>query len=239
MIFVNPTPNEELLNLLKEMEKKHKIGDKARIKFIQRSGVKTIDTLKVNDPFKANCFRKNCMACYDRHGQRKERYSICRKNNIGYCLQCCLCKSRGLLRAYEGESSRNLYLRGLEHLNDFNGNNKKSVMKKHVDSEHPEEKENVEFEMILTGTFRRPIERQIEERIRIKNHDEETILNSKSEYYGPCVVRRVAEGNSLECNICDFRCKSMFRMKDHKLTAHETERLFCFKCQQEFSNDNE
>ena len=68
-------------------------------------------------------------------------------------MKCKTCKDRGKERVYEGESSRNLYLRSKEHVRDLKEEKEKSVMLKHINSEHEEEKENVEFEMKLVGVF--------------------------------------------------------------------------------------
>ena len=62
--------------------------------------------------------------------------------------------------------------------------------------------------MILTGTFRKPTERIIDEGIRIKNHDKDTLFNSKSEYHGPSVKRRVIEGKTEKLNKCDYKSNS-------------------------------
>ena len=89
-----------------------------------------------------------------------------------------------------------MYNRSREHVKDLKNNDKKSALKKHIVTEHPDEENRVEFDMILTGTFRKPTERLIDEGIRIKNHDEDTLLNSKSEYHGPSVKRRIIEGKT-------------------------------------------
>ena len=67
-------------------------------------------------------------------------------------------------------------------------------MYKHITKEHAEEKDEVEFEMKVVGKFKHAMTRQIDEAIRIKNKNPETILNSKSEYHGPVVKRKVVEG---------------------------------------------
>ena len=114
-MFVEPTPNSELVNLLRKTESKHRVDDETRVKFVEKSGIKTIDLLKVQDPFRKNCSENDCLACSNSDG----KYTNCRKNNITYRLSCNLCAKRGLERSYEGESCRNLYLRGREHRNNF------------------------------------------------------------------------------------------------------------------------
>ena len=65
VMFVDATPKSELLRLLKDAEKKHKIGEDRRIKFVEKIGVKTVDYLKIDDPFRSNCFKDDCLACRD------------------------------------------------------------------------------------------------------------------------------------------------------------------------------
>ena len=67
-------------------------------------------------------------------------------------------------------------------------------MYKHIKKEHSEEEEKVEFEMKITGRFKTPMARQLDEAIRIQNEKPDTILNSKSEYHGPAIKRKIIEG---------------------------------------------
>ena len=45
-------------------------------------GVKVIDFLKVDDPFRTNCSKKDSKACQN-GDKRNESYSNCRKSNNG------------------------------------------------------------------------------------------------------------------------------------------------------------
>ena len=111
------------------------------------------------------------------------------------------------------------------------------MIKRHVDSEHPEEAEKVEFEMILTGTYRKAYERQIEESIRINKHRTDTILNSKSEFHGPSIRRRVVEGMNEECNICGKKFTTKFRLFKHKEFLHNEMKFPCDQCEEMFSSN--
>ena len=185
VMFVEPTPGGELLKQLKEIEEVYKIDEGKRIKFVEKSGKKIIDKIRVSDPFRSNCKEQECLAC-----RNSEKFSNCRKTNIGYQITCKLCKSRGKNRIYQGESSRNLYLRGREHLNQLKNEKSNSVMLKHNMNEHENELERVEYEMKITGSFRKPLGRIIDEGLRIKHTKKEELLNSKNEFFGPSVKRR-------------------------------------------------
>ena len=184
-MFVETTPNGELINMLRQVEEKYKIDEDKRIKFVEKCGRKIINQIRVADPFRENCTEDECIAC-----QNSSKFTNCRKMNIGYELQCKLCKERGKEKVYIGESSRNLFLRGKEHEMLYRKENKNSVIWKHVKSDHEEEKEKVKFEMKMTGCFSKPLQRITEEGIRIKNRKPEELLNSKNEFYGPSVKRK-------------------------------------------------
>ena len=66
-------------------------------------------------------------------------------------------------------------------------------MWKHVMSDHREEEGDVKFQMNILGKFTSAMNRQIEESIRIRNNPPSTLLNSKTEFYGPCIKRKVFE----------------------------------------------
>ena len=184
-MFVEPTPNGELVKQLKEIEQNHMIDKNKRIKFVEKSGRKIIDKIRISDPFRKNCLQEDCLAC-----RNTTKFSNCRKMNIGYQITCSLCKSRGINKVYHGESSRNLYIRGKEHLNQKKNENTNSIMLKHNNKEHENEKDEVTYEMKMTGAFRKPLGRIINEGLRIKQTKPEELLNLKNEYYGPSVKRK-------------------------------------------------
>ena len=64
-------------------------------------------------------------------------------------------------------------------------------MLKHVTNDHKDEEESVSFKMKILGKFKDPLSRQIRESLEIKNREPASLLNSKSEFYGPCVKRKV------------------------------------------------
>ena len=57
-------------------------------------------------------------------------------------------------------------------------------MRKHVDNEHEGNGENVEFQWKVTGTFKKPLQRQLTEAVKISRKPNEENLNSKNEYNG-------------------------------------------------------
>ena len=98
-MFVESTPNSELLKMLRNTEQKFMIDEDCRIKFVEKSGTKLINKISLADPFRNNCDDCECLACYN-----APQFSHCRKSNVGYSLVCNLCEMRGIVRSYEGET---------------------------------------------------------------------------------------------------------------------------------------
>ena len=67
-------------------------------------------------------------------------------------------------------------------------------MYKHVKKEHKNVEDQVIFRMDVVRRFKHPVNRQIDEGIRIQRKHPEILLNSKTEFHGPVVQRKVIEG---------------------------------------------
>ena len=95
--------------------------------------------------------------------------------------------------SYEGESSRNSFLRSGEHARELEKKSKKSVLFKHVTNEHKDGEEQVDFGMKIVGKFSSSLSRIIDESRRIRSKPQKDLLNSKSEFHGPVIKRKVYE----------------------------------------------
>ena len=73
--------------------------------------------------------------------------------NIGYSIMCKTCKDRKEEKSYEGETCRNAYIRGKEHLKALEQKSKHSVLYKHIENDHNSEKDTVKFQMRIVGRF--------------------------------------------------------------------------------------
>ena len=161
----------------------------SRIKFVELSGRKYIDYFKTANPLSKNCPpEEHCMICKD-----QPKSSQCKTSNVGYSITCKLCKQRNINISYEGETARNGYIRGAEHRKELEKRSKKSVLYRHVLKDHESEQNNVDFQMKIVGTFNDCLSRQINESIRIRNKDQKLLLNSKAEFHGPCIKRKILE----------------------------------------------
>ena len=110
-------------------------------------------------------------------GNRAQK-SNCKKNNIGYRIPCVTSEEKNIVKVYEGESSRNARIRGEEHMRGFI---------KHKMNDHPHEE--VKFRMEVTKKFKDPLTRLANEGVRISSRPPGELLNSKSEFHQPAVVR--------------------------------------------------
>ena len=94
---------------------------------------------------------------------------------------------------YEGETSRNAKIRGEEHLSGFRSKKEGNPLYKHKLIDHPEE--DPQFGMQVLRSFKDPLTRLANEGVRIKERKPAELLNSKSEFHQPAIVRLQVESN--------------------------------------------
>ena len=82
-------------------------------------------------------------------------------------------------------------------------NDPNSWMLKHIKNEHGGKKEEVKFSWKVIQKHPKPLPRQLQEAVRLKNRPDEQNLNSKSEYLGRRIKRIV-----LDKKIHDLHCKT-------------------------------
>ena len=80
----------------------------------------------------------------------------------------------------------------------------------------------MQFDIKVTKSFTRPLPRIINEGLRIKNSEKGSLLNSKNEYFGPAVKRKVVE-NQLECEECGNKVNNNYNLRKHKRSHHKNE----------------
>ena len=114
MIFVPSTPRGELVKRMKETDSMFRQGTKMRqMKFIERAGVSLRDTLVSSNPWNdRKCGRLDCFVCKSEKGN----IGGCMKENVLYSIKCEECRIRGRQSEYWGETGRDGYVRGGEHL---------------------------------------------------------------------------------------------------------------------------
>ena len=176
---------------MKKREEELNKNNKWRIKFIEKAGTKLKHILQNNDPFPEEiCKDEKCLPCKSvtelSKGNRAQK-SNCKKNNIGYRIPCVTCEEKNIVKVYEGESSRNARIRGEEHMRGFMKKVEGNPLFKHKMNDHPHEE--VKFRMEVTKKFKDPLTRLANEGVRISSRPPGELLNSKSEFHQPAVVR--------------------------------------------------
>ena len=183
-IIVPSTPNGELARRLRKVAEEESIPG-LKFKVAERGG-KTVggQLQKTNPTGSSECQEVKCPVCQQPGGGSGR----CRKSNITYKYVCNKCSA-----TYIGETSRNLYTRGLEHQDKFEKRKPDSFMYNHQEERHPGDQPD--YNVSVVGSYRDPLSRQVAEGVLITRCREE-ILNSKSEFRQPPIVRVRREVNT-------------------------------------------
>ena len=191
-LIIDPTPTGEMENEIKTILSNASRTSDVRIKFCTRGGRKVSSKAK-SDPFASlKCPRSECPVC-----SMPNSKGGCRFSNIGYQLSCVPCKNTEVISTYQGESAKSAYERGQQHHADLKRKVVDTPMWKHAQLHH-ESNNKIEFEIEVTNRFKKPMVRQEDEAIRIRESNAQIRLNSKAEFHQPSLIRLVpASGNQV------------------------------------------
>ena len=140
----------EMTREMKEVCKKFEEVTGWRIPVIERAG-SPIRSIAMAEPLKEKrCKRLHCFPGTSCGGN-------CGRNGLGYRIKCETCQRAGLVTVYEGETGRNGYTRGKEHLDALRLENKENTIWKHCMVQHNGEKGNF-FNESLEGILDLPSE---------------------------------------------------------------------------------
>ena len=180
-IFVPATPNSELAKMFQQLADEESIPG-LKFKIVESGGMSTKGLMQKSNPTATpGCSSRKCLACRGESG----RGGPCRRGNIQYEVSCSLCPDEAK-SAYVGETSRNLFARGMEHDRKLETQDKESFMIKHQAEKH--DGQPASFEGRVTGSFRDCLSRQVSEGVTIRRCPYK-ILNSKSEWHQPSLWR--------------------------------------------------
>ena len=113
------------------------------------------------------------------------------KEGVLYRIKCDDCRTKGKEVEYWGETGRDGYTRGGDHLKGCNNQNEDNALWKHLEGDHKGEgKGNEIFSMRVEKGFKKPLARQIREGVEIEL-SKATLLNSKSEWNSARIPRIV------------------------------------------------
>ena len=153
------------------------------MKVIERAGKNIGQKLQKSYPFKKEkCTVKDCFVCIS------DGKGNCRKENVNYEIECV---REGCDYVYIGETARNAYCRGKEHLRGITKRDSDSVFVEHVSEYH-----GSTFDYDVCGGFRMNVrethtnamERLITEAIKIDSSVKPT-MNRKTGYRANNVLR--------------------------------------------------
>ena len=95
---------------------------------------------------------------------------------------------------YYGETGRNAFIRGREHDNDLRRGNRSNGLVRHMDEKH--RGDQYDYKMAVLAVHRGCLGRQVEEGVRIREENANVLINSKSEFMQPSLIRiEIQEGN--------------------------------------------
>ena len=120
VLFVQPTRNSGLKRKYEEVIKR----SDCNIRVIERAGRSINQILQKSYPFsREKCSNNDCFVCVS-NGKGN-----CRTENVNYEIEC---TREGCEHIYYGETSRNSYCRGIEHLKGIEKRDSNSVFVEHV-----------------------------------------------------------------------------------------------------------
>ena len=187
VLFIPATPGSELVKRIRKIEIENNQGRQSRIRVVERSGMTIKDTISTRYPWAYDrCNKSDCFLCTT---STKNNVS-CQKQGMGYIITCTACCNSGLLAQYEGETGRSLYERGSSHISEFKRKVSSNCMVIHNLTHHDGSTE-FHFKMESIGHFRTPLDRQLNESLRIQHSNADILMNSGSEWRADRVPRAV------------------------------------------------
>ena len=192
VLFVPATSGSALAKTLRKHEEENLQGRSTRFKVVERSGKSVKQLISKNYPWSvSHCDDPQCFPCST--SQKKPPFS-CRIPGAGYRIFCTVCEQRGVPAIYHGETGQNLYTRGGQHISEFGQRLATNGLVIHNQRHHPESSSEFHFRMEGTALFTSPLDRQIDESLRIKYSEAAVIMNSGSEWRSDPIPRaRVAK----------------------------------------------
>ena len=130
--------------------------------------------------------QKGCLAC---RGGARGKGGNCRQSNVTYEIECGLCHETDK-SIYVGETSRNLYTRGLEHLKKYESGKIDSFLMKHQVEKH--DGSAAVCTAKVTNKFKDCLSRQVAEGVEMRRC-QANLMNTKTEWHQPPIWRIQSE----------------------------------------------
>ena len=172
VMFIPHTKEGKLKRKLQEMEDNLRFPD--RVRYVEKTGASISNVLVKRDPWESECLRPGCLTCTHSPG-------ICGKKGVVYKFSCITCKEGGKEAIYHGESSRTLWERMQEHKKKLEKMDDDSPLVEHLIEVHGEGAVP-NFKLELVKAFRKPLERQVYEGVKITLSNPDITMNRKGEW---------------------------------------------------------
>ena len=188
-IFVPTTPGGTLMKMMRQVaQKEAKEGILFRILEVGGKTLKS-ELQRSNPTATPGCENGDCLGCAIERG----RGGKCHRNNVNYEVECQLCPE-GNRPVYIGETSRNLYTRGKEHMD---GEHRREAedrepnwVKKHMEEHHAGMMSK--FAARVVHTNKDSLSRQVREGVMIRR-ESRYMMNTRSEWFQPPIYRIQSE----------------------------------------------
>ena len=168
VLFVQPTEKSALKRIYEQVIGK----SECKVKVVERAGVNVKSKLQKSYPFKRDKCGSKCFVCMS------EGKGNCKRCNVNYEISCV---RPGCNYVYVGESGRNAYIRGREHLRGMEKRDTESVLVEHVNEVHNGdfcEPPCHQFKMSVTQCHNTALDRLVTEAVKI-NKQEKPLMNRK------------------------------------------------------------
>ena len=194
VLFVPSTPQEELANKVKEIVGEESKRLNFKVKVVERGGMTMKQHLVRTDMGRTvPCAMGDCPICLTNPGEggglRHQRSGALYS---GSCLICKALHGEEFEALYWGESGDSGYVRTKSHLDSVEKRDLNNAFAKHLQEHHPDRVgDKSAFQFRVAKTFRKPLERQISEAVKIHGCKASICLNSKAEWMLPATDRIV------------------------------------------------
>ena len=188
VIIIPPTPSSILAKEMKKICEEELRGSNISLSVQERGGRRLAQELGLTVPGrsqKLNCQRFNCFPC------KTGNEGICRKTGAGYQIDCIVCGEETVTNKYAGETGKNLYNRGENHVTDVEKKRANTPLWKHILEKHNGAMAVPifsHFQMKLIQFFSKPQRRKANEGVRISHLEPDIRMNSKDEFLQGCNI---------------------------------------------------
>ena len=182
-LFVPHTPGGELARRMRSKEAENNQGRSVRFKIVEKGGRTLEQRLRRSDPWSGgNCGRVRCFPC------RREGGGDCWAEGVAYSLWCLECGY--LVARYLGETGRNAYCRGLDHLDSLEAKDEATSVLWLHSVYHHDRREGVEYAMRVTSQHNDALTRQVTEMVNISTFEGPVLMNRRNEMAGIRIDRQ-------------------------------------------------